>query len=85
MPINPHTVIARVRADIQDLRFATSPMNGVTLHAGIGGYCRALLECGIIDERQWELLKIQTDRALDKCKSASDSSSRLPGWPRAVR
>lgn len=83
MPIEKQIFITKARSAIQDLLLSTSTSNGEKTHADISGYCRALLDCGVIGEREWELLQIQADRALDKCKSFSDSPNRLPGWPRS--
>ncbi|MBD8792651.1 hypothetical protein IFR09_23025 [Pseudomonas syringae] len=84
MTIEKQIFITKARSAIQDLLLAKNTSNGEKTHAHISGYCRALLDCGVIGEREWELLQIQADRALEKCRSDFQSPHSLPGWPRAA-
>lgn len=56
MPMNAERAMVLARATISDMRNTLSVSNCNRLHADVLGYCRALLECGLIDPLQWETL-----------------------------
>jgi hypothetical protein len=80
MPISSVTAINRVRARIGELHTASSLSHCEKLHADVTGYCRALLDCGVIDENQWHLLTRLANIELAAWMPAYRPSVRLPGW-----
>lgn len=80
MPIDHATAIARARASIEELPGALSLSNCEKLHADVSGYCRALLDCGVIDARQWRQLVDLADAALVAWQPSPGTPGRLPGW-----
>ena len=78
MPINAETVIARVRASIDDLRTALSISNCQKLHAELTDYCGALLETNMINNTQWAYLCQEANKALDDRKNSPDLQLQFP-------
>jgi hypothetical protein len=81
MPINSLTAINRVRASIGMLRTASSLSHCEKLHADVTGYCRALHDCGVINDLQWQQLSSLADIELAAWMPAYKPGVRLPGWP----
>ena len=80
MPMNSVTAINRVRASIGELRTAFNLSNCEKLHADVIGYCRALHDCGVIDDNQWHQLTFLADAELAAWMPRSNLRARLPGW-----
>jgi hypothetical protein len=80
MSIDSTTAIARITAGIADLSTAVSLNRCEKLHAGVTGYCQALLDCGVITECQWQQLSNLADAELSAWMPAPDFGTRLPGW-----
>ena len=80
MPIDSTTAINRVKAGIRRLRIAFNLSNREKLHADVTGYCRALLDCGVITNCQWQQLTRLADAELNAWIPAPDFGTRLPGW-----
>jgi hypothetical protein len=54
--MTPEKAMSFAREDIAELRHALTRSECHTLHAAIIGYCRALLDCGLISAAQRTVL-----------------------------
>lgn len=73
--------MAQVHASIHDLRTAITLSSCEQLHADVTGYCRALLECEVLDEVQYQALRDQADAALSERRLDPYTLDALPSWP----
>lgn len=64
MSIDASMAVARVKVSIEEVATALSLSNCERLHAEVVGYCRALLDCGVIDDVQWKELTNLSNVAL---------------------
>lgn len=64
LSIDSSTAVARAKVSIEEITTALSLSNCERLHAGVVGYCRALLDCGVIDDVQWKELTNLVNSAL---------------------
>ena len=80
MSIESTAAIARAMARIDELRTAVTLNSCRQLHAGVTGYCQALLDCGVISQSQWQLLTDLADARLTTWRPTRDIAIRLPGW-----
>lgn len=77
--------MARANASIHELRTAVTISCSEKLHADVTGYCRALLECEVIDDVQWQALIDLANATLDERRMAPDMLNKAPRWPRGKR
>ena len=54
--MTPEKAMSYARKDIADLGLALTRSECQTLHTAITGYCRALLDCGLISAAQRQVL-----------------------------
>lgn len=80
MHVDSTTAVARIRVGIAELSTAVSLSRCEKLHAGVTGYCQALLDCGVISNQQWQQLTHLADAELSAWMPAPDFGTRLPGW-----
>jgi hypothetical protein len=66
--VTPETAMRYAREDIADMGAATTRSSCERLHVAISGYCRALLDCGLINSAQKKQLMNEADDALASWK-----------------
>lgn len=58
------TAMHHARDDIKEMRTAPTHSSCDRLKLAVRGYCRALLDCGVINADQFAELKVEADAAL---------------------
>lgn len=69
--MTPEKAMSYAREDIADLRQALTRSDCQTLHASIIGYCRALVDCGLISAAQRQLLIAEAGAELSNWREST--------------
>jgi hypothetical protein len=70
--MTPEKAMSYAREDIAELHRAPTHSDCITLHAAIIGYCRALVDCGLISAAQRQVLIAEAGIELSNWRESTE-------------